>query len=44
MHMTGKGLQTTHYGNNVNLKAATYEADVTVNGGKPAVFRFVLSR
>ena len=42
MHMAGKGLQSTHYGNNVKLDPGSYEARVTVNGSKPANFEFTL--
>jgi hypothetical protein len=44
MHVTGKGLQTTHYGNNVKLDPGSYEVHVTVNGSGTAVFHFSLSR
>lgn len=42
MHVAGKGLDTTHYGNNVNLPAGKYEVRVTV-GRQHATFRFTLS-
>jgi hypothetical protein len=42
MHMAGKGLATTHYGNNVDLSTGSYEARVTVNGKNSAHFRFSL--
>lgn len=42
MHVVGKGLATTHFGNNVQLSPATYEVRVSVNGEGPATFRFVL--
>jgi hypothetical protein len=42
MHVTGKGLGTTHYGNNVKLDDGNYEARVTVNGKSTATFRFSL--
>jgi hypothetical protein len=42
MHVAGKGLETTHYGNNVKLAAGSYEARVTVNGKGPATFHFSL--
>jgi hypothetical protein len=42
MHVTGKDLTTTHYGNNVELTRGSYVVEVTVNGGKPAVFHFVI--
>lgn len=44
MHVAGKGLQTTHYGNNVKLSPGKYEARVSVNGSEPAVFHFSLSK
>jgi uncharacterized protein involved in high-affinity Fe2+ transport len=43
MHIAGKGLETTHYGNNVKLGPGKYEARVTVSGSKPAVLHFSLS-
>ena len=43
MHMGGKALETTHYGNNLKLDAGTYEVSVTVNGSKPAIFQFSLT-
>lgn len=42
MHEAGKGLKTTHYGNNLKLGPGRYEARVTVNGSEPAVFHFKL--
>ncbi|MGH9511317.1 MAG: hypothetical protein ACRD2U_04185 [Terriglobales bacterium] len=42
MHVAGKGMGTTHYGNNVKLAPGTYEARVTVNGERPATFHFSL--
>jgi hypothetical protein len=42
MYEAGKALKTTHYGNNVDLGRGKYEAQVTVNGSKPAVFHFAL--
>jgi hypothetical protein len=39
MHVAGKGLGTTHYGNNVDLPAGTYEVRVTGDGSGPASFR-----
>lgn len=41
MHVKGKGLATTHYGNNVMLKPGDYEVMVKVNG-KTAIFHFSL--
>jgi hypothetical protein len=43
MHVNGKGLQTTHFGNNVKLSRGKYEVRVSVNGSKPAVFRFAIT-
>jgi hypothetical protein len=43
MHVAGKGLETTHYGNNVGLPGGHYEVRVTVNGEGPATFRFSLA-
>ena len=43
MHMGGKGLETTHYGNNLKLDAGSYEVSVTVNGSKAAIFQFSLT-
>jgi hypothetical protein len=42
MHVVGKGLETTHYGNNVKLASGKYEVRVSVDGQKPATFRFTL--
>ncbi len=42
MHVAGKGLATTHYGNNVHLAPGRYEAAVTVDMSGPSVFRFSL--
>lgn len=38
MHVAGKGLDTTHYGNNVHLASGTYDVRVSVNGSAPASF------
>ncbi len=43
MHMAGKDLKSTHYGNNVKLDAGGYEVRVTVDGSVPAIFRFRLT-
>ena len=43
MHVGGKGLETTHYGNNLKLDAGSYEVSVTVNGSKPVIFQFSLT-
>ena len=42
MHVAGKGLQTTHFGNNVKLAPGRYEVRVTVDGKGPALFLFSL--
>jgi hypothetical protein len=42
MHVAGKSLATTHYGNNVDLPPGNYEAQVTVNGSAPATVKFTL--
>ncbi len=42
MHVAGKSLLTTHFGNNVRLAAGTYQARVTVDGKGPATFKFTL--
>jgi hypothetical protein len=42
MHVVGKGLETTHYGNNVKLAPGKYEVRVSVDGEKHATFRFAL--
>lgn len=42
MHVVGKGLATTHFGNNVSLGPGSYEVHVTVNGKGPATFHFSL--
>jgi hypothetical protein len=42
MHVADKGPATTHFGNNVDLAPGSYEAEVRVGGGQPAMFRFAL--
>lgn len=42
MHVTGKSLETTHYGNNAQLSPGKYAVQVTVNHSQPAKFRFSL--
>jgi hypothetical protein len=42
MHAAGKGLATTHYGNNVHLESGTYDVRVSVNGSAPASFEISL--
>ena len=44
MHVAGKGLATTHYGNNLWLAKGEYEARVTVKNNPPALFRFDLTK
>jgi hypothetical protein len=44
MHVAGKGPETTHYGNNVNLARGKYEVRVTVAGAKYATFHFTLGK
>jgi len=44
MHVAGKSLKTTHYGNNAKLADGNYEARVTVNDNPPATFRFSLNK
>jgi hypothetical protein len=44
MHVAGKGMETTHYGNNVKLAPGSYEARVTVNGEGPATLHFSVER
>lgn len=43
MHVAGKGLATTHYGNNLKLAPGNYVARVTVNGKAVATFHFTLA-
>jgi len=42
MHVAGKGMESTHYGNNVKLAPGSYEARVMVNGEGPATIHFSL--
>jgi hypothetical protein len=42
MHVKGKDLDTTHFGNNLFLTPGTYEARVIVDGSDPAVFHFTV--
>jgi len=44
MHVAGKSLETTHYGNNVWLAKGKYEASVKVNDNPPAMFHFTLKK
>ncbi len=43
MHEAGKGLETTHFGNNLRLAPGSYEVQVTVNGGISATFQVTLT-
>jgi hypothetical protein len=43
MHVKGKGLATTHFGNNLFLAPGSYEARVIVNGSRPALFHFKIA-
>jgi len=43
MHVAGKTLATTHYGNNLKLEPGKYEARVTVNKTNKATIKFTLS-
>lgn len=43
MHVSGKGLGTTHYGNNVMLNPGKYEARVTVNGKASSLMHFTIN-
>jgi len=43
MHVSGKSLKTTHYGNNVVLPAGTYTIRVTVNDAPAHAFEVKLS-
>ncbi len=42
MHVAGKTLATTHFGNNVDLAPGDYEVIVVVNHNPPADFHFKL--
>ncbi|HUY80464.1 MAG TPA: hypothetical protein VMU92_01930 [Acidobacteriaceae bacterium] len=42
MYVAGKGVKTTHYGNNLHLAPGKYEARVTVNGKSTATYRFAI--
>jgi hypothetical protein len=44
MHVAGKGLDTTHYGNNVDLSPGTYQVRVIVDGSRPATFGISVQR
>ena len=44
MHVSGKGPETTHYGNNLWLAKGKYEARVTVDKNPSAIFRFALTQ
>ncbi len=43
MHVAGKSLATTHFGNNVHLAPGNYEVIVIVNHNPPADFHFKLA-
>ncbi len=43
MHVSGKGMETTHYGNNLPLAKGDYEARITVNNNPAVVFKFSLT-
>ncbi len=43
MHVSGKGPETTHYGNNLVLGPGKYEARVTVNGKASGWMHFTIS-
>ncbi|MGH9737932.1 MAG: hypothetical protein ACRD4X_05015 [Candidatus Acidiferrales bacterium] len=43
MHAAGKGPETTHYGNNVNLVPGKYEVRVTVDAERFVTFRITVS-
>jgi len=43
MHVKGKGLDTTHFGNNLSMVPGNYDARVTVNGSPPAIFHFAVA-
>lgn len=42
MHVSGKGLETTHFGNNVYLAPGDYEVQVSVDKSRPALFHIKL--
>lgn len=44
MHVAGKGLATTHFGNNVRLMPGDYEVIVVVDHNPPADFHIKLSK
>ena len=44
MHVAGKGLDTTHFGNNLWLVKGEYEARVTVNKNPPVLFSFEMTK
>jgi hypothetical protein len=43
MHVAGKPLTTTHYGNNVRLAVGRYAVEVRVGDSPPATFDFTLA-
>lgn len=44
MHVAGKSLATTHFGNNVKLEPGDYEVIVVVDHNPPADFHFKLGK
>ena len=44
MHVAGKGMDTTHFGNNLRLEKGEYEARITVNKNPSVMFRFDLTK
>ncbi|MGA9885486.1 MAG: hypothetical protein WBQ34_17350 [Candidatus Acidiferrales bacterium] len=44
MHVAGKGPETTHYGNNVNLAPGKYEVRVTVGAKRFVTFRITIGQ
>lgn len=44
MHVSGKGMETTHYGNNLSLAKGDYEARVTIKDNPAVLFKFSLSK
>lgn len=42
MHVRGKSLATTHFGNNVRLQPGSYEAEVTVDGHHAPIVHFMI--
>lgn len=42
MHVSGKGPETTHYGNNLKLEPGKYRVRVTINSEAHTTFHFTL--